>query len=108
MPSAFELGGLGQLIALRYGTLPIVHATGGLADTVTDMYTDPLHGNGISFTEYTPFALLDALQRSLRLYAEHDRWPDLVARAMAYDSRWSASALAYSLLYQRVLQLPPI
>src|SRR6266571_1822090 len=108
MPSTFEPGGLGQLIALRYGTLPIVHATGGLADTVIDVYTDPVRGNGISFTEYTPYALLDALQRSLRLYAEHDRWPALVARAMAYDSRWSASALAYSQLYQRVLHLPPI
>jgi starch synthase len=107
MPSMFEPGGLGQLIALRYGTLPIVHATGGLADTVTDVYTDPIRGNGVSFTEYTPSALLNALQRSLRLYAEHDRWPDLVARAMSYDSRWSASALAYSLLYERVLQLPP-
>jgi len=52
--------------------------------------------------------VLDALQRSLRLYAEHDRWADLVAQAMAYDSRWSASALAYSQLYQRVLQLPPV
>jgi starch synthase len=108
MPSTFEPGGLGQLIALRYGTLPIVHATGGLADTVTDVYNDPVHGNGISFTEYTPSALLDALQRSLGLYAEHDRWPDLVERAMAYDSRWSASALAYSQLYERVLGLPPI
>jgi len=108
MPSMFEPGGLGQLIALRYGTLPIVHATGGLADTVTDVYSDPVHGNGISFAEYTPQALLDALQRSLRLYAERDRWPDLVTRAMAYDSRWSASAQAYSQLYQRVSQLPPI
>jgi starch synthase len=108
MPSMFEPGGLGQLIALRYGTLPIVHATGGLADTVTDVYADPVHGNGISFAEYTPQALLDALQRSLRLYSEHDRWPHLVARAMAYDSRWSASAQTYSQLYQRMLQLPPI
>ena len=108
MPSMFEPGGLGQLIALRYGTLPIVHATGGLADTVTDVYDDPVHGNGISFAEYTPQALLDALRRSLRLYAEQDRWPDLVARAMAYDSRWSASAHVYSELYEKVLQLPPI
>src|SRR5437764_3161941 len=107
MPSAFEPGGLGQLIALRYGTLPIVHATGGLADTVTDLYADPDHGNGISFTQYTPSALLDALHRALQLYAEQDRWPDLVARAMAYDSRWSASARDYSQLYQRVLRLPP-
>ncbi|HXZ04041.1 MAG TPA: glycogen/starch synthase, partial [Ktedonobacteraceae bacterium] len=108
MPSAFEPGGLGQLIALRYGTLPIVHATGGLADTVIDVYSDPVHGNGISFTEYTPQALLDALQRAVRLYAEHERWPELVARAMGYDSRWSASARAYSGLYERVLRLPAI
>lgn len=108
MPSAFEPGGLGQLIALRYGTLPIVHATGGLADTVTDLDADPSAGNGVSFAPYAASALLDALHRALRLYAERDRWPDLVARAMAYDSRWSTSAHAYSHLYQRVLSLPPM
>jgi starch synthase len=108
MPSAFEPGGLGQLIALRYGTLPIVHATGGLADTVTDLNANPDTGNGVSFTPYTASALLDALHRALRLYAQRDRWPTLVERAMAYDSRWSASARAYSQLYQRVLRLPPM
>ncbi|HEX7735842.1 MAG TPA: glycogen/starch synthase [Ktedonobacteraceae bacterium] len=106
MPSAFEPGGLGQLIALRYGTLPIVHATGGLADTVTDLDTEPVLGNGISFTPYTTAALLDALQRALKLYARRELRPELVTRAMAYDSRWSASARAYSQLYQRVLRLP--
>src|SRR5437588_2450865 len=70
MPSAFEPGGLGQLIALRYGTLPIVHATGGLADTVIDIDADPIHGNGMSFTAYTPFALINSLHRALRLYAD--------------------------------------
>jgi starch synthase len=108
MPSAFEPGGLGQLIALRYGTLPIVHATGGLADTVTDIDAHPTTGNGISFTPYAASALLDALQRALRLYAQHDRWSTLVKRAIAYDSRWSASARTYSQLYQRVLRLPPM
>jgi starch synthase len=108
MPSAFEPGGLGQLIALRYGTLPIVHATGGLADTVTDLDTHPDTGNGISFVPYTSSALLDALHRALQHYADRDRWPALVARAMAYDSRWSASARAYSDLYRRVLRLPPM
>jgi starch synthase len=104
MPSAFEPGGLGQLIALRYGTLPIVHATGGLADTVTDLDANPDLGNGFSFTAYTAAALLDALRRALHTYAQRERWPGLVARAMAYDSRWSASARTYSQLYQRVLQ----
>ena len=108
MPSAFEPGGLGQLIALRYGTLPIVHATGGLADTVTDLDVHPDTGNGISFEAYTAPALLDALHRAIHLYADRERWPQLVARAMAYDSRWSASAKAYSHLYERVLRLPPV
>ena len=103
MPSAFEPGGLGQLIALRYGTLPIVHATGGLADTVTDLDAQPGTGNGLSFTPYAAPLLLDALRRALRHYAQRAQWPELVARAMAYDSRWSASAQAYGDLYQRVL-----
>ena len=106
MPSVFEPGGLGQLIALRYGTLPIVHATGGLADTVTDLDTEPTLGNGISFVPYTAAALLDALNRALRLHADRERWPGLIANAMTYDSRWSASAHAYSQLYQRILRLP--
>src|SRR5437868_2201203 len=108
MPSAFEPGGLGQLIALRYGTLPIVHATGGLADTVIDIDADPIHGNGLSFTEYTASALLDRLRRALGLYAERDRWPDIVARATAYASRWQTSAQAYTHLYQYVSRRPPM
>jgi starch synthase len=108
MPSLFEPGGLGQLIALRYGTLPIVHATGGLADTVTDLDADPENGNGISFDDYTSEALLAALHRAIKHYEAHDRWPALVERAMGYDSRWSASARAYSQLYGRVLRLPPM
>lgn len=107
MPSAFEPGGLGQLIALRYGTLPIVHSTGGLADTVTDVDEDPESGNGITFGPYTSAALLAAVQRALDVYADRARWPGLVSQAMTYDSHWSASALAYSDLYRRVLRLPP-
>jgi starch synthase len=107
MPSAFEPGGLGQLIALRYGTLPIVRATGGLADTVTDLDADPAHGNGFSFVSYEPSALQDVLERALHCYQDRDRWPSLVARAMSYDSRWSTSARAYTDLYRKVLRLPP-
>jgi starch synthase len=84
-----------------------VRATGGLADTVIDLDADPEHGNGVSFVPYEPDALLAALRRALRVYDDRDRWPQLVARAMAYDSRWSASARAYADLYRRVLRLPP-
>jgi starch synthase len=107
MPSAFEPGGLGQLIALRYGTLPIVHATGGLADTVTDLYADPAHGNGISFNDYDLWALQNALDRAIETYRDRDRWPELVQRAMAYDSRWQTSARAYIELYRHTFSLPP-
>lgn len=108
MPSYFEPGGLGQLIALRYGSIPIVRATGGLADTVSDIDTDKKNGNGISFTPYTASALTDALQRAIRLYNRKTRPTGLMKRVMSYDSRWSASAQAYSQLYQRVLRLPPM
>ena len=104
MPSAFEPGGLGQLIALRYGTLPIVHATGGLADTVSDLDTYPRFGNGLSFASYTASTLLATLQRAVRLYNDREQWSNLIARAMTYDSRWSASARAYSDVYQHVLR----
>ncbi len=108
MPSAFEPGGLGQLIALRYGTLPIVHETGGLADTVTDLYASPETGNGIGFRDYWADALQNALYRATELYGQQDRWPELVARAMACDSRWSASAKEYSELYERAFNFPPM
>ncbi len=107
MPSAFEPGGLGQLIAMRYGTLPIVRATGGLADTVADVDADRAEGNGISFEPYTPVALLDALSRAQTLYSDREQWPVWVRRAMAYDSRWTTSARAYTDLYERALRLPP-
>ncbi len=87
--------------------MPVVRATGGLADTVTDVDADPQHGNGLSFSEYSAAALRDTLRRALRLYADRQRWTALVARAMGYDSRWSASASAYADLYRRVLRLPP-
>jgi starch synthase len=106
MPSAFEPGGLGQLIAMRYGAVPLVRATGGLADTVRDVDADPEVGNGFSFAPYEPEALLAALRRALAHYADREFCHTLVARAMAYDSRWSASARAYTDLYARLLRLP--
>jgi starch synthase len=107
MPSRFEPGGLGQLIAMRYGTVPIVRATGGLADTVTDVDERPDVGTGLSFMEYTPAALLETLRRALALYADPERMEGAILRAMRYNSTWVASARQYVDLYQRMLGLPP-
>jgi starch synthase len=104
MPSRFEPCGLGQLISLRYGTIPIVRHTGGLADTITDY--DPLRdeGNGFAFRDYKPAALYEAMERAVRLFADRTRWQALVQRAMRQDWSWSRSAQAYEALYARALQ----
>jgi starch synthase len=101
MPSKFEPCGLGQMISLRYGTMPIVRATGGLADTVTDLTRDPRHGNGFVFSEYTPDALLDATQRAVEFFRAGRGWATLRQRAMSSDLSWKASAAEYTKWYLR-------
>lgn len=104
MPSRFEPCGLGQLIAMRYGTIPIVRATGGLADTVHDFDQNPEAGNGFVFQEYSAAALLDAARRGLRLFRERpEAWTALVRRVMEADYSWSKSAASYVELYQRAI-----
>ncbi|MGE5509066.1 MAG: glycogen synthase GlgA [Chitinophagales bacterium] len=104
MPSRFEPCGLGQLISMRYGTIPIVRATGGLADTVHDCNRQPQAGNGFVFAEYSAQALLDATRRALTLYRQQpDAWATLVRRVMEADYSWSKSAASYVELYQRAL-----
>ncbi|MGE5554612.1 MAG: glycogen synthase [Betaproteobacteria bacterium] len=104
MPSRFEPCGLGQLIAMRYGTIPIVRATGGLADTVHDVNQNPEAGNGFVFTEYSAKALLDTVERALALYRQQPEfWAALVRRVMEADYSWSKSAASYVELYQRAI-----
>ncbi|MEK6851988.1 MAG: glycogen synthase GlgA, partial [Candidatus Thermoplasmatota archaeon] len=103
MPSRFEPCGLGQIISLRYGTVPIVRATGGLADTVTDVTADPKAGNGFVFAEYTTEAFLDAAKRGLEFHRKGRGWKALQQRGMAADLSWKASAKAYADLYGRAL-----
>jgi len=100
MPSRFEPCGLGQEISLRYGTIPIVRATGGLADTVVDVGADPKNGNGFVFTDYKPTALVDAVRRAVDAYRLRKGWRDLQRRTMSRDLSWRASARAYSALYE--------
>ena len=103
MPSRLEPCGLGQLISLRYGTIPIVRATGGLADTVQDWDPRSRNGNGFVFHEYDHMALFGAIIRALEAYKYRDTWHELIIRAMSADHSWHSSALRYVDLYQRAL-----
>jgi starch synthase len=97
MPSRFEPCGLNQMISMRYGTLPVVRRTGGLADTVVDADDDPQSGFGFVFGRPTSAAFFGALFRGLKAF-EEGRAPDLAQRAMAIDVSWSASAARYERL----------
>ena len=100
MPSRFEPCGLTQMYSLKYGTVPVVRKTGGLADTISDC--DENHsGNGFTFTPCSTEALLDALMRALACYRQQKRWRALMQRCMACDFSWDVSAGAYCELYQK-------
>ena len=96
MPSRYEPCGLNQIYSLRYGTVPVVRATGGLDDTIEE-------GTGFKFVEYSGAALLEALRAAAAAYADRDAWSAMVTRGMAKDFSWRTSAAAYSALYQRLL-----
>jgi starch synthase len=105
MPSRFEPCGLGQMIALRYGTIPIVRATGGLADTVRDYERGNDVGNGFVFEEYNSYELFGAIVRALDAYAEPATWRRLQRNAMAADHSWDASARRFVELYRAACEL---
>ena len=95
MPSRFEPCGLGQMIALRYGTIPIVHAVGGLVDTIIDYDPQKKKGNGFVFTDFTPGALLAAVIRGLETYKYRDRWEKLMRHGMQQSYSWELPARQY-------------
>jgi starch synthase len=101
MPSRFEPCGLNQMYSLRYGTVPVVRAVGGLADTVTDYAPDRPDSTGFVFREYSPAALLEALQRALALYGDATRWKALQVSGMEQDHSWDRSAREYVTIYGR-------
>src|SRR3990172_8398534 len=102
MPSKFEPCGLGQMISLRYGTLPIARLTGGLTDTVVDLTAEPTRGNGFTFRDYTPAGFLDAVRRAMAFYRARRGWKTVRQRAMSQDLSWKASAKKYAALYRQV------
>jgi starch synthase len=101
MPSRFEPCGLNQMYSLRYGTVPVVRATGGLRDTVRNV--DPASGQGTGFTfeEYTADALLDALRRALEAFRNRTLWRRIQKTGMRQDFSWDASARQYVEVYSR-------
>ena len=103
MPSLFEPCGIGQLIALRYGSLPIVRETGGLKDTVHSYNENTCEGNGFSFTNYNAHDMLYTIRRALNFYKNKDIWNKLVITAMNEDNSWNNSADKYLKLYSEIL-----
>jgi starch synthase len=103
MPSKYEPCGLNQMYSLRYGTIPIVRATGGLADTVRDYEFETGKGNGFSFEEYTGDALLAAIKRALKLYQKKRPLKKLITEIMTIDHSWGSAAGKYVAAYQRAI-----
>jgi starch synthase len=103
MPSRYEPCGLNQLYSLRYGTVPVVHATGGLDDTVAEWDAATGTGTGFKFTPYTPAAFCAALERALATRAHPAAWTRVVANGMAQDFSWDRAAVEYVRLYADVV-----
>jgi starch synthase len=101
MPSEFEPCGLNQMYSLRYGTVPIVRAVGGLHDTIQPYTARAQHANGFKFREGSPAALLRAVQQAVRLYHNPPVWRKLTRNGMTADHSWSASAREYGKVYRR-------
>ncbi|MFA5006460.1 MAG: glycogen synthase [Candidatus Izemoplasmatales bacterium] len=105
MPSKFEPCGLGQLIAMRYGTLPLVRETGGLVDSVRPYNEYEGTGTGFSFTHYNAHDMMHVLRYAFRVRREQrGAWNAMVRRAMAADFSWEASARAYKQLYRELMK----
>ncbi|WP_199425571.1 glycogen synthase GlgA [Thermaerobacillus caldiproteolyticus] len=99
MPSKFEPCGLGQLIALQYGAIPIVRETGGLNDTVQSFNEFTGEGNGFSFKNFNAHDMLYTIRRALSFYEQKDVWEKIVKEAMSRDYSWAQSAFKYNQLY---------
>lgn len=104
MPSRFEPCGLGQMIAMRYGTIPVVRKTGGLADTVTEWDAGAGSGNGFLFVDYEVQALTKAVDRALTTYHMSSQWGQLIRNAMSTDVSWGRSAREYVKVYNLAFQ----
>ncbi len=103
MPSRYEPSGLTQIYSLKYGTIPIVRATGGLRDTIDEFDSKTRTGNGFVFSAYDVRSLLGAIDRALAVFYRNEEWQTLIKNAMAANFSWDRPARAYLNLYQKLL-----
>ncbi len=103
MPSRYEPCGLNQMYSLKYGTIPVVRATGGLEDTIEEFDPKTGEGNGFKFVEYSSQALIDAARKALAAYQDKQNWLRLVKKAMKEDFSWEKSAMKYEKIYKKIL-----
>jgi len=104
MPSLYEPCGLNQMYSMRYGTVPIVRATGGLDDTVQQFNPKTREGNGFKFERYEALALLDKIREALYFYGRPRDWATIQRNGMQIDNSWSAAAKKYIALYEEVVK----
>ena len=104
MPSKYEPCGLNQIYSLKYGTIPVVRATGGLDDTITHYDPSAGTGNGFKFARYNSKDFLNQIKAAMSLYAQPEQWTKLIRNAMASDFSWQRSADAYLQLYRKALE----
>ncbi len=104
MPSRYEPCGLSQMIALRYGAVPVARRTGGLADTIEDYAHLKGRGTGFLFSDYTPGCLKESVKRALCIYADAGKWKRLVLEGMGKDFSWETSVEKYISLYESLLR----
>jgi starch synthase len=103
MPSRYEPCGLNQMYSIKYGTIPVVRATGGLDDVIVDFDKDREKGNGFKFGPAEEDTFFDAIERAVNHYRDKDLWRKLMVQAMSYDHSWEHSAKEYVQLYKRIL-----
>jgi len=108
MPSRYEPSGLNQLYSLKYGTAPIVRATGGLDDTIEPWDARTRRGTGFKFSEYSADALLVCVRQALEAFRDQPMWQRLMRNGMGKDFSWNASAKEYVRVYERVARQPAL
>jgi starch synthase len=101
MPSQFEPCGIGQMISFKYGTIPVVYKTGGLADTVKDVVSDPGHGTGFVFSTFGSKDFFRSVLAAQKMFAQKTSWQDVMKRVMGLNFSWKESARKYAALYDK-------